>query len=74
MLRARVRIICKPSASWAASPFSRPWMPFQYWPLAMGMPEMPKNLFSSSYVAVRPPRLAAATAAPTFIVMSKLLE
>ena len=38
---------------------------------ATGIPEMVKYLFSSSNVAEHPPRLAQATLAPTFIVLSK---
>ena len=74
MLRARVRMVCKPSASWRASPASRPWMLFQYWLEATGMPLMVKNLFNSSKTADRPPRRAATTAAPTFMVLSKGVE
>lgn len=72
MLRARVRICCIPSSSWHAWPGLAPCTPFQYWPLATGMPQMVKYLFNSSKVLVRPPRLAAATAAPTFMVLSNL--
>ena len=71
---ARVRMDCMPSASCAASPCSLPCTLFQYWPEATGMPEMVKNLLSSSKVAERPPRLAATTAAPTFIVLSNGVE
>ena len=39
-----------------------------------GMPEMVKNLFSWSKVADRPPRRAATTLAPTFMVLSKGVE
>ena len=74
MFRARVRMVWRPSASWAASPGRRPWMLFQYWLEATGMPLMVKNLFSSSKVEDRPPRRAAATAAPTFMVLSKEVE
>ena len=38
---------------------------------AMGIPEMVKNLFSSSKVAEQPPRRAQTTLAPTFMVLSK---
>ena len=31
MLRASVRIVCRPSPSCSASPGARPWMLFQYW-------------------------------------------
>ena len=71
MFRASVRMVCRPSASCAASPFSRPWTPFQYWLEATGMPQMVKYLLSSSNVAESPPRRATTTLAPTFIVLSK---
>ena len=71
MFRASVRIICKPSPSCCASSARLPWMPFQYYPAATGIPLMVKYLLSSSKVAVKPPRLADATAAPTFMVLSK---
>ena len=48
MLRARVRIVRRPSSSMAASPGKRPWTLFQYWLAAMGIPAIPKNLLSSS--------------------------
>lgn len=70
MLRASVRIVCKPSASCAACPGSRPWMLFQYWLEATGIPEIVKNLFSSSKVAEQPPRRAQTTDAPTFMALS----
>ena len=71
MFRARARMVWRPSASWAASPGRRPWTLFQYWLEATGIPEMVKNLFSSSKVADSPPRRAATTLAPTFMVLSK---
>ena len=71
MFRARVRMVCRPSASWAASPGRRPWTLFQYWLEATGIPAMVKYLFSSSKVADRPPRRATTTLAPTFIRLSK---
>ena len=71
MFRARARMVCSPSASWAASPGSLPWTLFQYWLEATGIPEMVKNLFSSSKVADYPPRRATTTLAPTFMVLSK---
>ena len=40
---------------------------FQYWLLAMGMPQMVKYLFSASKVAVLLPRHT--TDAPTFMVL-----
>ena len=57
-----------------ASPGRRPWMLFQYWLEATGMPLMVKNLFSSveRWRTGRP--AAAATAAPTFMVLSKGVE
>ena len=64
-------MICLPSSSWLASPFARPWMEFQYWLEAMGIPEIVKYLFSSSKVAEQPPRRAQTTLAPTFMVLSK---
>ncbi len=64
-------MVCRPSASWAASPGRRPWTLFQYWLEANGIPEMVKNLFSSSKVADSPPRRAATTLAPTFMDLSK---
>ena len=70
MLRASVRIVCRPSPSCSASPGARPWMLFQYWLDATGMPEMVKYLLSSSNVAEQPPRRAQTTLAPTFIVLS----
>ena len=42
---------------------------FQYWLLAMGMPQMVKYLFSASKVAVLPPRRQDTTDAPTFMVL-----
>ena len=39
MLRASVRIVCRPSPSCSASPGARPWMLFQYWLDAIGIPE-----------------------------------
>lgn len=68
---ANVRIVCKPSASWLASPCALPWILFQYWLYATGILEMVKNLFSSSKVALNPPLLAATTLAPTFMLLSK---
>ena len=70
MLRASVRIVCRPSPSCSASPGARPWILFQYWLDATGMPEMVKYLLSSSNVAEQPPRRAQTTLAPTFIVLS----
>ena len=43
---------------------------FQYWLLATGIPVMVKYLFSTSKVAVLPPRRQVTTAAPTFMVLS----
>ena len=40
MLRASVRIVCRPSPSCSASPGAQPWMLFQYWLEATGMPEI----------------------------------
>ena len=57
---ASVRIVCLPSSSFSASPGAAPWMLFQYWLDATGIPEMVKYLFSSSNVAEHPPRLAQA--------------
>ena len=71
MFRARTRMVCRPSASCRASPFSRPWTEFQYWLPAMTMFEMVKYLFSSSKVAEAPPRRQTTTDAPTFMVLSK---
>lgn len=70
MLRARVRIVCSPSSSLRASPGTSPWIWFQYWLDATGIPLMVKYLFSWSKVAEQPPLLATATEAPTFIVLS----
>lgn len=64
-------VLCKLSASRAACPGSRPWTLFQYWLEAMSMPEMMKNLFSSSKVADSPPRRAVTPAVPTLMVLSK---
>ena len=71
MFRARVRMVWRPSLSCSASSGVRPWMLFQYWLEATGIPEMVKYLFSSSKVAEQPPRRAQATLAPTFMVLSK---
>ena len=49
-------------------------MLFQYWPDAIGIPDMVKYLFSSSKVAEQPPRRAHTTLAPTFMVLSKGVE
>ena len=46
-------------------------MLFQYWLEATGIPLMVKNLLSSSKVEDSPPRRAATTLAPTFMVLSK---
>ena len=43
IFRARVRMVRRPSASWAASPGARPWMLFQYWLEATGIPLKVKN-------------------------------
>ena len=40
MFRARVRMVWRPSLSCSASPGVRPWMLFQYWLEATGIPEM----------------------------------
>ena len=64
-------MVCKPSASCAAWPGSRPWTLFQYWLAATGMLLMRKYLLSSSNVADSPPLLATTTLAPTFMVLSK---
>ena len=45
---------------------------FQYWLLAMGMPEMVKYLFSTSKLEVLPPRRQDTTAAPTFMVRFRI--
>ena len=74
MFRASVRMVCKPSASIAASPAALPWTLFQYRLEAMGIPEMVKYLFSSSKVAEQPPRRAHTTLAPTYMVLSKGVE
>lgn len=71
MFRASVRMVCFPSSSMSASPFSRPWIEFQYWLDAIGILDMVKYLFSSSNVAEHPPRLAQTTLAPIFMVLSK---
>ena len=71
MLRARVRMVCSPSASSFASPGAPPCTLFQYWLETTGMPLMVKYLFSSSKVAEQPPRRATAIQAPTFMVLSK---
>ena len=68
---ASVRMVCNPSKSCCASPAALPWMLFQYWLDATGIPLMVKYLFSSSNVADSPPRLAETTLAPTFMVLSK---
>ena len=73
ILRASVRMVCRPSSSCSASPGARPWMLFQYWLEATGIPAMVKNLFSSSKVALHPPRRAHTTLAPTFMDLSKWL-
>ncbi len=71
MFFARVRMICSPSLSCAASSALLPWMLFQYCPDATGIPLIVKYLFNPSKVADKPPRLADTTLAPTFIVLSK---
>ncbi len=48
MFLARVRMVCSPSKSCEASPGVLPWTLFQYWLEATGMPQIVKNLFSSS--------------------------
>ena len=68
---ASVLIIWRPSRSCSASPCVAPWIPFQYCPDATGIPVIVKYLFSSSNVEVSPPLRAAATQAPTFILLSK---
>ena len=71
MFLARVRMVCMPSSSCAASPGILPCTLFPYWLEATGMPLMVKYLFSSSNVAESPPRLATTTDAPTFMLLSK---
>ena len=68
---AKVRIVCRPSASSSACPGAPPWTLFQYWLEAMGMELMVKYLFSSSKVEEQPPRRATATLAPTFMALLK---
>ena len=68
---ARTLIVCSPSSSCIASPFSVPWMLFQYWLDATGIPQIVKYLLSSSKVEDSPPLLAQTTLAPTFIDLSK---
>ena len=70
MFLARVRMVWRPSASFSASPFSLPCTLFHYGLEATGIPEIVKYLLSSSKVAEHPPRLATATLAPTFMVLS----
>ena len=72
--RPTVRMTCSPSASCAASCALLPWMLFQYWLDATGIPEIVKYLFSWSNVALAPPRRQETTAAPTFIVLSNGVE
>ena len=74
MFRASTRTVCRPSASWAASPGARPWTEFQYWLAATGMFAMVKYLLIWSKVAEAPPRRQTATVAPTFMVLSKGVE
>ena len=45
MFRASVRMVCFPSSSMSASPFSRPWIEFQYWLDAIGKLDMENCLF-----------------------------
>ena len=56
MLSPKVRMICRPSRSWACSSGLRPWVAFQYWDDTTGILLMVKYLFSRSKAALAPPR------------------
>ena len=72
MFRPSVRMVWRPSLSWRTSSGVLPYTMFQYWLLAMGMPEMVKYLFSTSKLEVLPPRRQDTTAAPTFMVRFRI--
>ena len=57
-------MVCIPSSSCGASSATKPCTLFQYVDPATGICEIPNYLFMASNVAVVPPRLAIATAAP----------
>ena len=74
MLRARVRIVCKPSASFSASPGMRPCTLFQYCDGTTGMLLIVNYLFKRSNVALAPPLRHTATAAAGLYCRCCLLE
>ena len=63
MFRARLRMVCIPSASRSASPGTRPKTSFQYVEETTGICAMVKYLFMTSMLATLPARRATATAA-----------
>ena len=52
------RMVCIPSSSWITSPELVPWAMLQYCEGVTGMFVLRKYLFSTSIVAVEPPRRA----------------
>ena len=74
ILRARVRIVCNPSASCSASPGKSPCTLFQYCYGTTGILLMVKYLFKRSKVALAPPLRHTATAAAGLYCRCCLLE
>ena len=64
MFLPMLRMVARPSASWAASPGMAPNTLFQYVEATTGIWLMVKYLLSTSKVVDVPPRRATATAAP----------
>ena len=72
MFRPSVRMVWRPSLSWRTSSGVLPYTLFLFWLLALGLRELVMYFFSTSMLAVVPPRRQDTTAAPTFMVRFRI--